>query len=103
MLHLKRLDQSMGGRATEQDIRTFLGGFNFRGDRVFEAVAPFSGGEKARLALALVRADRRRTGTPSAVGARGRASHGGRRAAGAIERVGAAGWSGDVHPGGADR
>jgi ATP-binding cassette, subfamily F, member 3 len=54
VLHLKRLDQSMGGRATEQDIRTFLGGFNFRGDRVFEAVEPFSGGEKARLALALV-------------------------------------------------
>jgi ATP-binding cassette subfamily F protein 3 len=54
VLHLKRLDQSMGGRATEQDIRTFLGGFNFRGDRVFEPVAPFSGGEKARLALALV-------------------------------------------------
>jgi ATP-binding cassette subfamily F protein 3 len=44
----------MGGRATEQDIRTFLGSFNFRGDRVFEAVEPFSGGEKARLALALV-------------------------------------------------
>jgi ATP-binding cassette subfamily F protein 3 len=54
VLHLKRLDQSLGGRATEQDIRTFLGGFNFRGDRVFEAVEPFSGGEKARLALALV-------------------------------------------------
>ena len=54
VLHLKRLDQSMGGRATEQDIRSFLGGFNFRGDRVFEAVEPFSGGEKARLALALV-------------------------------------------------
>jgi ATP-binding cassette subfamily F protein 3 len=54
VLHMKRLDQSLGGRATEQDIRTFLGGFNFRGDRVFEAVEPFSGGEKARLALALV-------------------------------------------------
>jgi ATP-binding cassette subfamily F protein 3 len=50
VLHLKRLDP----RATEQDLRTFLGGFNFRGDRVFEAVEPFSGGEKARLALALV-------------------------------------------------
>ena len=31
-----------------------LGGFNFVGDRVFEKVAPFSGGEKARLALAMV-------------------------------------------------
>jgi ATP-binding cassette subfamily F protein 3 len=50
ILHFKRLDP----RATEQDLRTFLGGFNFRGDRVFEAVEPFSGGEKARLALALV-------------------------------------------------
>jgi ATP-binding cassette subfamily F protein 3 len=50
VLHFKRLDP----RATEQEIRSFLGGFNFRGDRVFEAVEPFSGGEKARLALALV-------------------------------------------------
>ena len=50
VLHLKRLDP----RATEQELRSFLGGFNFRGDRVFEAVEPFSGGEKARLALALV-------------------------------------------------
>jgi ATP-binding cassette subfamily F protein 3 len=50
ILHFKRLDP----RATEQELRTFLGGFNFRGDRAFEAVEPFSGGEKARLALALV-------------------------------------------------
>ncbi|MGH8441673.1 MAG: ABC-F family ATP-binding cassette domain-containing protein [Nevskiaceae bacterium] len=50
ILHLKRLDP----KAHEQELRSFLGGFNFRGDRVFEAVEPFSGGEKARLALALV-------------------------------------------------
>jgi ATP-binding cassette subfamily F protein 3 len=50
LLHLRRIDPGLG----EQDARDFLGGFNFRGDRVFEAVAPFSGGEKARLALALV-------------------------------------------------
>ncbi|HUS23623.1 MAG TPA: ATP-binding cassette domain-containing protein [Candidatus Binatia bacterium] len=50
ILHFKRLD----ARATELELRTFLGGFNFRGDRVFEAIEPFSGGEKARLALALV-------------------------------------------------
>jgi ATP-binding cassette, subfamily F, member 3 len=54
LLHLKRLDQSLGGRAGELELRNFLGGFNFRGDRVFEAVAPFSGGEKARLCLAMV-------------------------------------------------
>ncbi len=50
ILHLRRLDP----RASEQSLRDFLGGFNFRGDRAFEAVAPFSGGEKARLALAMV-------------------------------------------------
>jgi ATP-binding cassette subfamily F protein 3 len=54
LLHLKRLDQSLNGKASEQELRNFLGGFNFRGDRVFEAVEPFSGGEKARLCLALV-------------------------------------------------
>ena len=41
-------------RETEQELRDFLAGFGFRGDRVFEPVAPFSGGEKARLMLALV-------------------------------------------------
>jgi ATP-binding cassette subfamily F protein 3 len=39
---------------TEQELRSFLGGFGFSGDRVFEPVGPFSGGEKARLVLALV-------------------------------------------------
>lgn len=48
--HLQRQDPS----ASEQHIRDFLGGFDFRGDRALEAIAPFSGGEKARLALALV-------------------------------------------------
>jgi ATP-binding cassette, subfamily F, member 3 len=38
----------------EQRLRNFLGGFGFSGDRVFEPVAPFSGGEKARLVLAIV-------------------------------------------------
>ena len=50
ILHFKRLDP----QASEQDLRDYLGAFNFRGDRAFEAIAPFSGGEKARLALALV-------------------------------------------------
>ena len=40
--------------ATEQEVRNFLGGFDFRGDKALEACEPFSGGEKARLALALV-------------------------------------------------
>ncbi len=52
--HLKRLGGDAAARATEQELRTFLGGFGFSGDRVFEPVGPFSGGEKARLVLALV-------------------------------------------------
>lgn len=48
--HLRALDK----QAREQDLRNFLGGFAFHGERVDEAVAPFSGGEKARLALALL-------------------------------------------------
>jgi ATP-binding cassette subfamily F protein 3 len=48
--HLARLDP----RAREQDLRDFLGGFDFRGDMALDPVAPFSGGEKARLALALL-------------------------------------------------
>ena len=38
----------------EQDLRTFLGSFNFRDEMAMAPVAPFSGGEKARLALALI-------------------------------------------------
>ncbi len=50
LLHLQRLDP----KATEQAHRNFLGGFGFMGDQVVEAVAPLSGGEKARLVLALL-------------------------------------------------
>lgn len=49
-LHLQRLN----GTATEQSIRNFLGGFGFHGDRAYEEIRTFSGGEKARLALAIV-------------------------------------------------
>jgi ATP-binding cassette subfamily F protein 3 len=49
-LHLQRLSPS----AREQEILNFLGGFNFRGDAATATIAPFSGGEKARLALAMV-------------------------------------------------
>jgi ATP-binding cassette subfamily F protein 3 len=38
----------------EQELRNFLGGFNFPGEMVTAKIAPFSGGEKARLALALI-------------------------------------------------
>jgi ATP-binding cassette subfamily F protein 3 len=48
--HLMRLDP----RTREQELRDFLGGFDFRGDMALDPVAPFSGGEKARLALALL-------------------------------------------------
>jgi ATP-binding cassette subfamily F protein 3 len=54
MGHLKRLGSEAAAKATEQELRSFLGSFGFSGDRVFEPVGPFSGGEKARLVLALV-------------------------------------------------
>ena len=38
----------------EQELRNFLGGFNFPGNMVTSPIAPFSGGEKARLALAMI-------------------------------------------------
>ena len=38
----------------EQELRNFLGGFNFPGEMVTASIRPFSGGEKARLALALI-------------------------------------------------
>ena len=38
----------------EQDHRNYLGRFGFSGERIFEPVAPFSGGERARLVLALM-------------------------------------------------
>ena len=49
-LHVQRLSP----QTREQEILDFLGGFDFSGDAATAPVAPFSGGEKARLALALV-------------------------------------------------
>ncbi len=49
-LHLQRLDH----RLTDQQIRDHLGGFGFRGARADAEVKTFSGGEKARLVLALL-------------------------------------------------
>jgi ATP-binding cassette, subfamily F, member 3 len=48
--HLQRLDK----QATEKCLRNFLGGFDFQGDKVLQVVEPFSGGEKARLVLAML-------------------------------------------------
>ena len=48
--HLRRQDPA----ATEQTLRDYLGGFGFDGDRALGAVAALSGGEKARLVLALL-------------------------------------------------
>ncbi|KVS99439.1 ATP-binding cassette domain-containing protein [Burkholderia ubonensis] len=50
LAHLARLAPD----TREQELRDFLGGFNFSGDMATSPVAPFSGGEKARLALALI-------------------------------------------------
>ncbi|HEY6457520.1 MAG TPA: ATP-binding cassette domain-containing protein [Steroidobacteraceae bacterium] len=52
--NLKRLGGALARRATEQELRDSLAGFGFVGERVFAPVAPFSGGEKARLMLAVV-------------------------------------------------
>ncbi len=48
--HLARIDPA----AREQELRGFLGGFDFRGDMASAEVGRFSGGEKARLTLALL-------------------------------------------------
>ncbi|WP_369586261.1 ATP-binding cassette domain-containing protein [Kingella oralis] len=46
--------QKLSPEAKEQEIRNFLGGFLFAGDMATAPIAPFSGGEKARLALAML-------------------------------------------------
>ncbi len=48
--HLTRLAPDV----REQELRNFLGSFNFNGTMATSSIAPFSGGEKARLALALI-------------------------------------------------
>ncbi|CAJ3193415.1 ABC transporter ATP-binding protein [Burkholderia pseudomallei] len=50
LAHLARLAPD----TREQELRDFLGGFNFSGEMATAPIAPFSGGEKARLALALI-------------------------------------------------
>ncbi|HDL5131841.1 TPA: ABC transporter ATP-binding protein [Mannheimia haemolytica] len=46
--------QKLAPEKTEQELRNYLGGFDFKGDKVVQAVKSFSGGEKARLVLALI-------------------------------------------------
>lgn len=48
--HLQRLD----AQAREQELLDFLGGFDFRGEMAKSPCGPFSGGEKSRLALAML-------------------------------------------------
>ncbi|MDQ7072378.1 MAG: ATP-binding cassette domain-containing protein [Gammaproteobacteria bacterium] len=48
--HLQRLNR----QASETELRNFIGGFGFHGDDALAPVGPFSGGEKARLVLALL-------------------------------------------------
>ena len=50
LVHLQRLD----GAAGEQQLRNFIGGFGFPAERTTEPVSRLSGGEQARLALAMI-------------------------------------------------
>ena len=50
LMHLARIAPDV----REQELRNFLGRFNFPGEMVKSPIAPFSGGEKSRLALALI-------------------------------------------------
>ena len=56
--HMIRLAKELGAAAPqssrEQDLRSYLGTFNFTGDMVKQAVGTMSGGEKARLVLAMI-------------------------------------------------
>ena len=46
--------QSLNSNMTEQEARNYLGGFGFNGDQALDKIDKFSGGEKARLVLALI-------------------------------------------------
>lgn len=50
LLIMRRID----GKASEQELRNFLGSFAFKGEQVDATIRNFSGGEKSRLALAIV-------------------------------------------------
>jgi ATP-binding cassette, subfamily F, member 3 len=50
LLTMQRIDATL----SEREIRSYLGGFNFRGEKVLQSVKTFSGGQKARLVLAMI-------------------------------------------------
>jgi ATP-binding cassette subfamily F protein 3 len=52
--HMIRLARQVSPQAREQELRNFLGQFRFEGDMVHQAVGTLSGGEKARLVLAML-------------------------------------------------
>jgi ATP-binding cassette subfamily F protein 3 len=54
LMHMVRLARDVGPAAREQELRDFLGRFRFTGDMVQQAVGSLSGGEKARLVLAML-------------------------------------------------
>jgi ATP-binding cassette subfamily F protein 3 len=54
LMHMIRLARDKGPQAREQELRDFLGSFRFVGEMVTQAVGTLSGGEKARLVLAML-------------------------------------------------
>jgi len=54
LMHMVRLARDFGPAAREQELRDFLGSFRFVGEMVAQPVGTLSGGEKARLVLAML-------------------------------------------------
>jgi ATP-binding cassette subfamily F protein 3 len=54
LMHMVRLARDVGPAAREQELRDFLGRFRFTGEMATQAVGSLSGGEKARLVLAML-------------------------------------------------
>jgi ATP-binding cassette subfamily F protein 3 len=54
LMHMVRLARDLGPAAREQELRDFLGSFRFTGEMAAQPVGTLSGGEKARLVLAML-------------------------------------------------